>query len=72
MYEQVAKLIANIIDRMNLNRLYRVYSGKVCFFTLPYMTMVFHLTLHPGEKLATDEGGKYYELWNAQAQYYTA
>jgi hypothetical protein len=36
------------------------------------MTMVFHLTLHPGEKLVADEGGKYYELWNAQAQYYTA
>lgn len=22
--------------------------------------------------LVADEGGKYYELWNAQAQYYTA
>lgn len=24
------------------------------------------------EKLVADEGGKYYELWNAQAKYYTA
>ena len=24
------------------------------------------------ESLVADEGGKYYELWNAQAQYYTA
>lgn len=57
-------------DRTSVYISHRLSSCKFCDEIL-----VFHhgTVIQQGshEQLVTDQQGKYYELWNAQAQYYT-
>lgn len=57
-------------DRTAIYISHRLSSCKFCDEIAVFCDgAVIQLGTH--EKLLADEGGKYYELWNAQAQYYT-